>query len=299
VTRARVAARPWLRIDPATGEFFLSYDAQYRDILASPSLNRSADAGATWSFTARVDQSLAIADINTFRATPPADIQVLLGQADRLALVWAWSPDAWSWPRPIWLAASADKGDSFSLPRQIAKTWGGISTASHAGNYYIVYRPGTEQSQTLALALSSNGGQSWTSTQLSGDVPLTFDVDKAPGFDIAPDGTLDVVFYAHAGDATGCALDVERWRDTLITEWTDTCVYDVYYTFSRDGGQSFSQPLRLNEAPIRGDRLVRLAGRSTAGSHIGMASTNAYAYPVWIETQNASGTQAVTTRIAR
>jgi hypothetical protein len=300
VTRAQVSARPWLRIDPRSGTLFLSYAAQYREILATPSLNRSTDAGLHWSSTTRADQGVAIADIVTGQVTPPADIQVLLGAGNNLALVWTWSPQAWSWPRRVWLATSADGGESFSTPRQLAETWGAINTAAQNGAYYLVYRPGTEQAQDLALAASYDGGQTWVSSLINGNISLTFDVDKAPGIGVAPDGTIDLVFYAHGEDAAGCALDLASWQETLKTGWRDSCLYHVYYTFSRDGGQSFSQPLQLNQALIPGERFVRWAGVSTAGSHIAVASTEAYAYPIWIEAQDdGAGTQAVTVRIER
>jgi hypothetical protein len=174
-----------------------------------------------------------------------------------------------------------------------------INTAFYNGNYYIIYRSGVEQNQQLVLAMSQDGGLSWSSVVVSGDIPLAFDVDKGPGLEIAPDGTIDIVFYAHAQNRADCVLDVKSWRNTLLEGWVDNCVYDVYYTFSRDGGLSFSQPIRLNETPIQGNRFVRLAGRSTAGSHLGLASTEVYAYPIWIDTQDSDRPQAFTTRIER
>lgn len=301
VTRAQILlTRPWLRIEPGAGELFLSYAAQDRGTFASPSLNRSSDGGGQWSATARVvDQSIAIADLTAFQATPPADIQALFGSGNQVALVWVWSPEPWNWPRGIWISTSDDGGQSFAPSTQIGESWGLINTAFHKGNYYIIYRPGTEPRQVLALAVSQDGGLTWSSTVVSGDIPLAFDVDKAPGLEIAPDGTIDIVFYAHGQNPADCLLDVKSWRATVLEGWIDNCVYDVYYTFSRDGGRSFSQPMRLNETPVRGDRFVRLAGRSTAGSHIGMASTKSYAYPIWIDTQDSGRPQAFTTRIER
>ena len=40
-------------------------------------------------------------------------------------------------------------------------------------------------------------------------------------------------------------------------------------------------------------------GISGAGLYMGMASTNEYAYPIWIDTQGEEGTQAFTVRIKR
>jgi hypothetical protein len=299
VTRAQVSPKPWLRIEPETGALFLSYAAQFQNTLVMPSLNRSTDAGATWSFTARADQSVALADVNNGRSMPPGDVQVLLGDDDHVAMVWIWGQESGGWPRDVWLATSTDGGENFSPPSRIAETWGPINTASQGSNYYIVYRSGTEQSQALGLAFSDNNGRTWRSTLISSDIPLNFDIDKAPGLGVAPDGTIDLLFYVQADGGAGCALDLQRWQQALDRGWTDTCAYHVYYTYSQDGGQSFSEPLRLDITAIQGNRFVQIAGFSQAGSHMGMASTDAAAYPIWIETQGQEGTQAVTVRLER
>jgi hypothetical protein len=149
------------------------------------------------------------------------------------------------------------------------------------------------------LAFSDNNGRTWRSTLVSGDIPLNFDVDKAPGLGVAPDGTIDLLFYAQADNGAGCALDLQRWQAALERGWTDTCAYHVYYAYSQDGGQSFSEPLRLNIEAIQGNRFVQIGDYSLAGSHMGMASTDAAAYPIWIDTQGQEGTQAVTVRLER
>jgi hypothetical protein len=299
VTRGQFAARPWLQLHPETGEVLLSYDAQVQNSFAAPGFIQSADAGQTWSTTRRAGQSVALADLQAFQASPFADVQVLTGEGDKLALVWAWSPAAWSWPMGVWIALSEDGGQTFAMPTEIAETWGPVATAVHHNNYYLLYRTGTESEQALALAISQDGGLTWSASLVNGDIPLSFDVDKAPGLGVAPDGTIDVVFYAHEGETAGCAPTLAEWQESLGTGQVDTCQYNVYYTFSEDGGQTFSQPHQLNEAPIQGERFARFGGSSFAGTHLGMASTAEFAYPVWIATAGAEGTQAYTARIER
>ena len=132
---------------------------------------------------------------------------------------------------------------------------------------------------SLAVTVSQDAGATWESSVVSGDVPLHFDLAKAPGVDVAPDGTIDVVFYAHGEGAPAC-IDLPAFRKRREEGWVDDCVYDVYPTFSHDRGQNFSPPLRLNEGPIVGEHFVRTFGTSRPGEHIGMASSDKYAYPI-------------------
>lgn len=144
----------------------------------------------------------------------------------------------------------------------------------------------------VLLQRSADGGRTWSTAVVSGGVPLSFALTPAPGVGVAPDGTLDVVFYAPR----------ERYADPSVQKQTaggrgryiDRCTYDVYYTHSRDGARTWSAPVRLNGEPIEGDEFVRFPRSSRPGEYIGMASTNETAHPIWI-----AGTHAYTARIRR
>jgi hypothetical protein len=298
-TRSRVAANPWLRVHSQTGELFLTLDAQEENLLfITPSLKRSSD-GINWSLTSRGDQHISASDIYSPRATGPDDIQALFGGGEKVSLVWVWDPVPWTWPRSVWMANSSDGGVTFGEPTKILDTWGPINSASAGGKFAIAYRTGTEESQQLAIAVTTDNGQSWTSAVASGDTPLYFDVEFGPGIGISPDGTIDLVFYAHDSNSTDCVLDVESWRQTLPFGRVDPCEYNVYHTFSKDGGLTFAEPLKLNSKPIRGEDFPRLAGATRAGTHLWVASGEQYAYPMWIETPNAGKTQIYTAKIER
>jgi len=291
--------KPWLTIDPHNGALYVPYTGptggnhEYKGIV----LQRSTDGGAMWSDPVEIEQGVELSANVAGQEVPPVGAQAMLGNDDNLAVAWVWSPGVDNWPAGVWVATSDDGGETFSALRQITETWGIISTAAYNGIYYVLYRRGAKQAQELAVAISQDGRATWESSLVSGDIPLYFDLDKAPGVNIAPDGTLDVVFYAHGEDAPAC-IDLEAFRKRREEGWVDACVYDVYYTFSTDGGQTFSLPLKLNEKPIVGSRFVRIQGSSRPGD-IGMASTNEYAYPTWIDTRGTDGTQAYTVRIER
>jgi hypothetical protein len=299
VTNAQMQARPWLQVQPQTSELFVSMDAQENDQLyVTPSLKRSTD-GVNWSVTARADQHISAADIFTPRATGPSDIQVLFGEDQHVSLVWVWDANPWSWPRTVWMANSTDGGATFGEPSPILKSWGPINSASAGGKFAIVYRVGDEVTQQLAVATTANNGQTWESTMASGDVPLYFDADHGPGIGIAANGKIDLLFYTQANPSGDCVLDLPRWQQIIQYGRVDPCNYDVYFTTSGDGGQSFAEPIQLNSQLIRGQDFARFNSASQVGSHLAVASGDDYAYPIWIGTQASGKTQVFTAKIER
>jgi hypothetical protein len=299
VPSSQVYPQPSLVIDARDEKLYLVYSGRYQSNLGIL-LKRSAAGGDDWTYAVPVDEGVPLSDLEKGRATPLLGPQLMLGEKQDLVVAWAWGPGYWRWPIRVWVATSHDAGMTFSAARGIADTWSLVSATAHNGKYYIFYRWGTEQDQQLVLTSSNDGGNTWTTSSVSGDLPVATDWSKAPGVDVAPDGTIDIAYYVQNADASGCELEMEEWRQAHLGEtWTDTCIYDVYYSYSKDGGQTFSEPVQLNEEPIRGERFLRLNGSSVAGLRFGMASTDEYAYPVWIETQGQDGTQAYTVRIER
>jgi hypothetical protein len=298
-TSALVMAHPWLRVQPETGELFMTLDAQEgNQLYVTPSLKRSND-GVRWSITSRADQHVSASDIFSPRATGPDDIQVLFGNGDNVSLVWVWDPEPWTWPRTVWMANSSDGGSTFGEPAPILETWGPINTSSANGNFAVAYRVGDETNQQLAVATTSNNGQTWTSTIASGNVPLYFDPDKGPAIGMSADNTIDLVFYAMDNPNANCIQTIESWWPTLFGGRVDPCTYNVYYTSSGDGGLSFAQPIQLNQQPIRGKDFARFQGASQPGSHLAVASDNEFAFPIWVGTPEIGKTQIYTAKIQR
>lgn len=289
-TSALVGAQPWLQVHPETGALFLTFDAQEGNRLyVTPSLKRSED-GVSWSVTARADQHVSASDIFSPRANGLADIQVLFGNGNNVSLVWIWDPEPWTWPRTVWMANSSDGGSTFGEPAPILETWGPINTTSANGNFAIAYRVGDETSQQLAVATTSDNGQTWASTIASGNVPLYFDPEKGPGIGMSADNTIDLVFYAKNSPNENCIR---------TTGEVDPCTYNVYYTSSSNGGLSFAEPIQLNQQPIQGKDFTRFFGDSQPGSHLAVASGSEFAYPMWIGTPETGKTQIYTAKIER
>jgi hypothetical protein len=297
VTRAQVTGLYRLTDDPQNGDLYLSFDSQFLDReLIGPAFIRSGDNGSSWSSIRDADLRVSVSDIAQFRITPLTDIQVMAGSGEQVALVWTWEPQSYEWPVGVWLALSDDGGETFGEPVQIASTWGLINSTFRNGVYYLLYRGGSAFDQSLMLARSEDGGLSWEATPVSGNISLAADFETGAGLGVSPDGTVDIVFYTPQDSS--CALDQEQWRNSFLGPWTDTCLYNVYHTFAPDGGARFVPPIRLNEAPIRGDMFLHLNGRSTMGSHLSVASTDEAAFPVWIGTDRGESV-LMTARIDR
>ncbi len=300
ITSAQVIARSWFRLHPQDGQVYVSLDAQESDMLfVAPSLLRSQTMGTSWTNLSRADQHISINDMNTSRASWPEDIQVLFGNGSNVSLVWTWSWEPWNWPRTVWMANSSDGGDTFGEPTPILETWGPINTTSENGRYAIAYRVGDFKSQKLAVATSDDNGTTWSSAVASGDLDLNFDPDKGPGIGMAPSGTIDLVFYDYDHPDEDCLMDLQAWQATIQWGRVDPCSYNLYYTFSPGPDLVFSRPVQLNDKVISGPSLARFQGRSYPGSHLEVASTDDFAYPVWIGTPADGETQVQTVQISR
>ncbi|MEM7034727.1 MAG: hypothetical protein AAF629_34625 [Chloroflexota bacterium] len=300
VTKGHVSAKPWLHVDFQSDTLYLSYANQYRDrLFIAPTLTRSGNAGEDWSPKARADQAISLNDIEFRGAAWPDDIQVLLGQRGHLALVWTWAPEAKSWPRSIWMAVSEDDGDTFLNTVRIGETWGPIKAVAQAGQYYLLYRTGTELAQSIALARSDDQGKTWQASIISDSLFLGFDVSKTPGLHVIESGLIDVVFYAKNETVSACNRTLAQWQAERRSGWIDRCHYDIYYTFSTDNGTSFSQPARLYEAVIPGEQFVQIEGVSQIGSQAAIVGNKTYAYPVWIDGTTEAEGWVMTTRIER
>jgi hypothetical protein len=290
---------PWLQVDPRDGDLFISYVKEHQRTL-QVSLLQSGDTPSGWLRDVDLAPGVLLDHISSGQAIPPLGPQLLFGPGDRTTAVWVWRAGFWEPPFGIWVTNSDDGGQSFSRPRQIGHTWGLVSAVSQDGTYYVVYKTGPESEPRLALATSRDGGETWSSVLVSGELALETELLNAPGIDVAPDGTIDLSFYAPSSDAGECVFSIEDWRWILYGgRWSDPCAYDAYYVYSRDGGRTFSAPLRLNAGPIVGERFAQVGGGSVAAFRLGMASTDAAAYPLWIETQGSEGTQLLTVRIGR
>lgn len=294
VESAVASDKPWLTIDPTSGDLYVAYSRG-----ADLALRISRDGGRTWSGPVVVVAGSALFGEHREGQAPPWGAQVLLGRPGELAVTWAWSPDLGIARRlegRVWVTTSSDGGATFSPPRLLADNRDAPSAVCHDGDYYVFYREGALEAQRLVAAASEDGGRTWARHTVSGDVALHAGFPAAAGVGVAPDGTLDVAFYSPI--APGCfdlAAQNRVYLDRVEGEqWVDACRYNLLYTYSKDRGKTWAGLRQLNEAPIEGRGFLRMQNLSRPGEYIGVASTEEYAYPIWIE-----GVHAYTRRLKR
>lgn len=286
--------KPWLSIDARSGAFYVVYTAATGGGHQGILLQRSA-AGTAWSAPVVLTPGpLAFAG-RVQVAIPPFDAQAL-PDGQHVTVLWLDPADPGlaigSNHRQLRVAVSGDGGATFAAARTITDTRSLFAAAVHDGTLYVLFRRGTAATQHLLLATSRDQGQTWTLAPVGDGRQLDADWSPAPGLSVAPDGTIDAVYYAPERPCFDPAALAAAKKQGAT--WTDPCTYDVWYTGSRDGGATWTAPRRLNPQPIRGEQFVHIQGMSRPGDYIGIASTDQDAYPVWI-----AGTAAYSVRIAR
>ena len=290
------ADKPWLSIDQRTRAIFVSHAQLTPDLtgIAGPTtllLERSTDGGKTWAPAV---------------VLPPGhDVQVLLGTGTHLAVAYLGPPPggaATAYDQSgVNVVTSSDDGSTFSRPTTLGLGWALEGTASGAGADYVAYLAGPQQTEQVTVAASQDGGTTWRSSVASAAAPLFYaPVAPPPALGVAPDGTVDLLYYAATSRCTDPAAFAREYPTQLLGRWLDPCSYNVDYTFSKDGGEHWAPPRQLNGHPLAGPGFVQIpAGRTRSGDYMGMASTDQYAYPLWIAPDGSGGTEAVTARIRR
>ena len=195
------------------------------------------------------------------------------------------NPGSWyAYPMPQLIARSTDGGKTFDGIKPLGDpilagtgSYTGLGWTPKGGpNGTIVaaYAATPATSPTIALAdivvqRSTDGGITWTS-------PLAIDDDRPeerftgfyPQLNVAPNGRVDVA-----------------WQDDRgVTDFH----FNVRYTYSTDGGQTWAPNIKVNDIPINFNYGVSF--NSDIRQPNGVASTNSYAIIGWADTRHANET---------
>ena len=285
------ADKPWLSIDGRTGAIAVPYDLLTPDLANAQAavLERSTDLGKTWARSALPAGSFP---------------EVTPGPDRRLAVAYEHQPasgTAAEGQRLVNVVTSSDGGKTFSQPITLGLSWELAGTASGGGRDYVAYFGGPLQAEQVTVATSADDGTTWRQAVASGASTLPYaPLAPAPALSVAPNGTVDLLYYAAVGQCTDAAAFRREYPAQPLGHWLDPCKYDVNFTFSTDDGQHWHPAVRLTQQPLDGAAFVQIpTGHSRPGEYMGLASTDRYAYALWIAPNRSNGTEAEMVRIRR
>lgn len=192
-------------------------------------------------------------------------------------------------PASLWMARSTDSGGTYETSaiytrEPKARDWlAGPSPGvdPRSGDLYVVWddQPVQDGKARVAFMRSTDGGTTWSDPLQLNDVepgrPWNF-CQFCPSLSVAPDGRIDVAWYDWRNDPgfnPAVTPPVNRYQD-------------VYYTYSDDGGVTWSPDTRVTDRQI--DRSIGVFSTQGLRGNIGLASAPDTALIAWDDTRNGS-----------
>ena len=124
-----------------------------------------------------------------------------------------------------------------------------------ANQDYLVYEDNSGNLGDVQFVRSTNGGTAW-STAITVN-SNTAGIQSFPAMSVVS-GRIDII-----------------WYDSFNFRLTNNDHFDVFYSQSLDGGQTFAPDVQINSAPITN-------GGLPLGDYLGIASSTNYVYTAWI-----------------
>jgi len=219
-------------------------------------VNVSKDGGNTWT-----DGTAAVNHVNTvipFEDKPGIVVDNAPASRSKGNVYLGWTRfDVYGSANPehrsqIYFTRSIDQGQTFSMPFRISDTSGdcldGDNTVEGAvpavgpnGEVYIVWAGPLG----LVLDKSLDGGLTFGKDKVIGDIP--------GGWDFEVEG----LGRANGMPVTGVDLSNGPNKGTLYVNWVDARNGDpdVFVMSSKDGGETWSSPVRVNDDPLKNGKV--------------------------------------------
>src|SRR5689334_4830049 len=215
-------------------------------------VNVSKDGGNTWS-----DGTPAINHVNTvipFEDKPGLIVDNAPGSRFKGNVYLAWTRfDVYGSADPehhsqIYFTRSTDEGQTFSMPFRISDTGGdcldsdntvegAVPAVGPNGEVYVVWAGPLG----LVFDKSTDGGLTFGKDKVIGEIP--------GGWDFGIDG----LERANGMALTGVDLSNGPNKGTLYVNWIDARNGDpdVFVMSSKDGGETWNAPIRVNDDPLK------------------------------------------------
>jgi hypothetical protein len=215
-------------------------------------VNVSKDEGNTWT-----SGTAAINHVNTvipFEDKPGMIVDTAPASRGKGNLYLAWTRfDVYGSANPehhsqIYFTRSTDQGQTFSMPFRISDTGGdcvdsdntvegAVPAVGPNGEVYVVWAGPLG----LVMDKSADGGLTFGTDKVIGDIP--------GGWDFSIEG----LGRANGMPVTGVDLSNGPNKGTLYVNWIDARNGDpdVFLKSSKDGGATWSTPVRVNDDPVK------------------------------------------------
>lgn len=236
----------------------------------------SEDRAATWSEPTVAHTSLALPWVE-FGSDGTAHMLGVNGTH----ILASHSRDGLAWHAPVPVGTYTDPSSTImngfsALNGSVFRTFALPSLAidrsagPDGGTLYATWMDAASGSGRTMLAVSRDGGATWTSRWVH-DL-LRDDGDQRgdqfmPAVSVGPDGTVDL-----------------SWLDRRIDP--DNHLFDLYYAYSVDGGRTFSKALRVSGESSDEQWSHHQNGAVFLGDYRDLDSARGEAHPVWVDTRN-------------
>ncbi|MDQ4069706.1 MAG: glycoside hydrolase [Actinomycetota bacterium] len=183
-------------------------------------------------------------------------------------------------PQRIFMFRSTDQGRTWTAKaiNEGANTVNppGVAIDRRTGALYVVYQGIVGPTSKPYFLASTDGGATWTTPlAMVDDGPPSEANQYYPGVSVAPNGRIDVAWHDFRNDHFSRTRAVPNELVPNPERWSD-----VYYSWSTDGGATWSENVRVTDRSI--DRAIGATfnNRDVRGL-VGIASTNTMALVTW------------------
>lgn len=163
-----------------------------------------------------------------------------------------------------WTALDNSTFRMFTLPTMAVDRTDG----PHGGNLYVAWMDHATGDGEVLVSRSTDHGSTWSPpTRVHDDAPDSGKDQFMPAIGVGPDGTVDIVWYDKRDDP-------------------DNHRFHLYHAYSTDGGETWSENLRVSEVAVDEQYSHHQNGMIFMGDYIDIDHSEGMAYPVWVDTRN-------------